>query len=92
MLIILSQSAVVRGAALRGLEGIAPQMKHVRRHYGIVLTKRFREGIDPEGKHFFDRMDNTKRCRDTMEWLISKASNQRAVQDASHSVNYHHFI
>jgi len=75
MLILLSQSAVVRGAALRGLEGIAPRMKHVRRHYGIELAKPFREGIDPEEKHFFDRMDNRKRCRSRMEWLISKASN-----------------
>jgi hypothetical protein len=87
MLILLSQSAVVRGAALRGLEGIAPRMKHVRRHYGIELRKRFREGIDPEEKHFFDRMDNTKLCSSRMEWLISKASNQRAVQDMSCSVN-----
>jgi hypothetical protein len=86
MLILLSQSAVVRGAALRGLEGIAPRMKHVRRHYGIELSMPFREGIDPEKKHFFNRMDNTKRCN-RMEWLISKASNQRAVQDMSYSVN-----
>lgn len=87
MLILLSQSAVVRGAALRGLEGIAPRMKHVRRHYGIDVVKRFREGIDPEEKHFFDRMNNTKRCHSRMKWLISKASNQRAVQDKSYSVN-----
>jgi hypothetical protein len=87
MLILLSQSAVVRGATLRGLEGIAPRMKHVRRHYGIDLSKCFREGIDPEEKHFFDRMDNTKRCRHRMEWLISKASNQGAVQDMSYLVN-----
>jgi hypothetical protein len=53
-------------------------MKHVRRHYGIELSMPFREGIDPEKKHFFDRMDNMKRC-DRMEWLISKASNQTAV-------------
>ena len=62
-------------------------MQHVRRHYGIVLAKHFREGIDPEDKHFFDGMDNMKRCRSRMEWLISKASNQRAVQDKSYSVN-----
>ncbi|KAF7905182.1 uncharacterized protein EAF01_005703 [Botrytis porri] len=37
------QSAVVRGAALRGLEGIAPRVKQVRRHYGVCLGKVFRE-------------------------------------------------
>ncbi|TVY34708.1 Chaperone protein DnaK [Lachnellula subtilissima] len=68
---IFCQSAVVRGAALRGLEGIAPRMKHVRRHYGISLNKLFRKGIDPKEKLY--RMDNTKLCRDRMDWLISKA-------------------
>lgn len=36
------QSAVVHGAALRGLEGISPQIKQLRRHYGICLGMPFR--------------------------------------------------
>ena len=73
---LFSQSAVVRGAALRGLEGIAPRMKHVRRHYGFAWGMPFREGIDPEGYAFFDSLDNTKFCRHRMNWLISKASHR----------------
>lgn len=69
-----SQSAVVLGAALRGLEGIAPRVKHARRHYGIVVHMPFREGIDPEDKAFTSPWDNTKRCNDRMIWLISKVS------------------
>ncbi|KAM0129318.1 hypothetical protein ACHAP3_007821 [Botrytis cinerea] len=54
------QSAVVRGAALRGLEGIAPRVKHLRRHYGISLDKSFREGIDPEEDSYVDGDEITK--------------------------------
>jgi hypothetical protein len=64
----------VRGAALRGLEGIAPRVKHARRHYGIALSMVFREGIDPESLSFVDSWDNTRRCEDRMEWIISKVS------------------
>lgn len=64
----------MRGAALRGLEGIAPRVKHLRRHYGISLDKSFREGIDPEEDSYVDVWGNLKRCRGRMEWLILKAS------------------
>ncbi|OBT74750.1 hypothetical protein VF21_06621 [Pseudogymnoascus sp. 05NY08] len=66
------QSAVVRGAALRGLEGMAPRMKRSRRHYGVGLNMPFREGKDPEGKSFRDRFEDQKYCLDRVEWLISK--------------------
>ncbi|CAD6450069.1 da6a4bb9-e93e-481b-ba9f-35eb6b8a01e0 [Sclerotinia trifoliorum] len=66
------QSAVVRGAALRGLKGISPQIKQLRRHYGICLAMPFREGIDPEESAFIDTWNNLKRCRGRMWWLIFK--------------------
>ena len=65
---------MVRGAALRGLEGIAPRMKRARRHYGIGVDKSFREGKDPEEKGYVDDFDN-KYCQGRVEWLIAKASN-----------------
>lgn len=69
---IVSQSAVVRGAAIRGLEGIAPRVKYARRHYGISVTYLFREGVDPEDTAYTDNWDNSRRCRDRMCWIISK--------------------
>ncbi|TGO11634.1 hypothetical protein BTUL_0105g00240 [Botrytis tulipae] len=66
------QSAVVRGAALRGLEGIAPRVKHLRRHYGIRLGFPFREGIDPENQSFIDCWDNIKYCGNRMSWPANK--------------------
>ncbi|KAH8808655.1 Hsp70 family protein-like protein [Xylogone sp. PMI_703] len=78
------QSAVVCGAALRGLEGIAPRVKYARRHYGISLNFPFREGIDPEEKAFFDEWDDTKRCMHRMQWLISKGD--EVVQGTSRTV------
>jgi hypothetical protein len=72
-LIFWRQSAVVRGAALRGLEGIAPRMKRARRHYGIGLGIQFREGTDPEELAYIDDFE-VKMCRGRVKWLIAKAS------------------
>ncbi len=79
ILIILSQAAVVRGAALRGLEGTAPRIKYARRHYGIQLGMKFREGIDPEEDAYISLLDNTKRCAGRMKWLISKVGHQETA-------------
>ncbi|KAF4634009.1 hypothetical protein G7Y89_g4107 [Cudoniella acicularis] len=66
------QSAVVLGAALRGLEGIAPRVKRLRRHYGVAVASSFREGIDPESLAYFDTLENKKLCLNRMKWLIFK--------------------
>ncbi|TGO59243.1 hypothetical protein BOTNAR_0166g00110 [Botryotinia narcissicola] len=75
------QSAIVRGAALRGLEGIAPRFKQTRRHYGISLSMPFREGIDPEEDSYIDPWGNLKRCSGRMEWLIFKAKPPEYLSD-----------
>jgi hypothetical protein len=75
MLIRFSQAAVVRGAALRGLEGLAPRIMHARRHYGMSVSRPFLENIDPEDRSFLWHMDKAKYCSGRMKWLISKASN-----------------
>ena len=77
LLISCSQSAVLRGAALRGLEGLAPRIKHARRHYGLSGGFPFRENIDPENRSYFKSTDNTKYCSGRMEWLISKVSSTK---------------
>jgi hypothetical protein len=65
----------VRGAALRGLEGIAPRMKQARKHYGFALGMSFREGKDPEEKAYISEFDNQKYCEERMKWVISKVRN-----------------
>jgi hypothetical protein len=75
LLISCSQSAVLRGAALRGLEGLAPHIKHARRHYGVSGRDFFRENIDPEYRSYIDPMSNKKYCSERMKWLISKVNN-----------------
>ncbi|KAH6672241.1 Hsp70 family protein-like protein [Halenospora varia] len=66
------QSAVVRGAALRGLQGVTPRIRKVRRHYGVEANMEFQEGLDPEEKSFIDDWDGKKICEDRISWLISK--------------------
>lgn len=75
-----SQSAVVRGAALRGLEGIAPRKKHARRHYGVGSGQLFREGIDPEENSFVSQFDEKKYCDHRTNWMIGKASCQKTFE------------
>jgi hypothetical protein len=77
LLIVLRQSAVVRGAALRGLEGIAPRAKRARRHYGFRCGMLFREGIDPEDRAYIRDFDDLKCCGGRVEWLVAKASNEK---------------
>jgi hypothetical protein len=68
------QATIVKGAALRGLEGIKPTKKRCRRHYGFRIAEKFREGIDPEEDAFRDEFDGTKYCSGMTRWQITKAS------------------
>jgi hypothetical protein len=68
-----SQAAIVKGAALRGLEGLKPSITIATRHYGWSVGIRFREGIDDEKNSYIDQFDNLKRCRGRMKWVIDMA-------------------
>lgn len=69
-----SQAAIVKGAALRGLEGLKPTITIATRHYGWSLDLLFREGIDDEENSYIDVYDGTKRCRGRMDWAINMVS------------------
>ncbi|OCK73988.1 actin-like ATPase domain-containing protein [Lepidopterella palustris CBS 459.81] len=66
------QAAIVRGAALRGLENIAPVRKRCRRHYGFQLSSKFREGIDPDDDATYDLWTKEKLCSTNICWQIKK--------------------
>lgn len=66
------QAAIVRGAALRGLEDIAPVRKRCRRHYGFILHDTFREGIDPQADAGYDAWSGRKVCVTRINWQIKK--------------------
>ncbi|KKY15950.1 putative hsp70-like protein [Diplodia seriata] len=66
------QATVVRGAALRGLEGLTPLYRQARRHYGYSLNMEFREGIDPESRACSSRFSGWKLCRGRMDWVLYK--------------------
>lgn len=69
------QAAIVRGAALRGLVGIAPRKRRCRRHYGFLISRPFQAGIDPAEDAFIDPYDGIKMCKNQMLWLAAKVSN-----------------
>ncbi|PYI31866.1 actin-like ATPase domain-containing protein [Aspergillus indologenus CBS 114.80] len=66
------QTAIVRGAALRGLEGIRPSTKRCRRHYGFSRGIPFREGYDDEKNAYIDAFHDKKRVGGIMKWMIAK--------------------
>jgi hypothetical protein len=68
-----SQAAIVKGAALRGLEGLKPSITIATRHYGWSSPFRFREGIDDEKNADIDKFYNIKSCRGRMVWVIDMA-------------------
>ncbi|KAM3505005.1 hypothetical protein MY11210_008142 [Beauveria gryllotalpidicola] len=66
------QEAVVRGAAIRGLEGTEPDKLICRRHYGFSWGMPFRPGIDDE-RYAYESF-GTKFCSGHMNWMIAKGS------------------
>ncbi|ESZ94268.1 hypothetical protein SBOR_5336 [Sclerotinia borealis F-4128] len=65
-------TAVMRGAAIRGLEGIAPRLKYARRHYGFEICRKFRNGIDDETYAYIDDFSNEKYCTGRLMWCVDK--------------------
>lgn len=75
-LLFSSQAAIVKGAALRGLEGIRPTNTIARYHYGWAWAEPFRDGIDNEEHSYIDDFSNMKMCSQRMHWPIKKVSSQ----------------
>jgi hypothetical protein len=65
-----SQAAIVRGAAIRGLEGTVPDKLICRRHYGFSWGLPFRVGIDEERYGYTSF--GSKFCSGHMNWMIAK--------------------
>ncbi|KAE8446939.1 hypothetical protein EG329_011421 [Mollisiaceae sp. DMI_Dod_QoI] len=66
------QEAIVKGAALRGLEILTPTVRLARRNYGYGISKDFREGHDDENDAYYSEWDGTKRCGTRVQWFLSK--------------------
>ncbi|KAH7058858.1 hypothetical protein B0J12DRAFT_696532 [Macrophomina phaseolina] len=66
------QSAVARGAAIRGLEGLMPSSRKSRRHYGYEIGMPFRHGIDPIDKRYREAWTGKMYCSEGMKWVVRK--------------------
>jgi hypothetical protein len=56
-------------------------MKQSRRHYGIGVSKLFREGKDPEEKSYTRVFDNSKFCHGRINWVISRVWSSHILSD-----------
>lgn len=66
------QSAIARGAALRGLEG-GPGSKQCRRHYGVQINQEFLPAVHGERYDtYIDGLTGRKYCKNVMDWMILK--------------------
>lgn len=74
------QAAIVKGAAMRGLEGTTPDRTYCRRHYGYVTNLPFEPG-DPESHSFIDTFDGKKICLNRTKWIVSKG---QSISELTH--------
>ena len=85
--IMYSWSAVVRGAAAKGLEGDgrAPIKKRkCRRHYGTGCGQVFDPDKHRESDAYMCAFTNRKRAGDQMSWLVNKGQDL-STDDSSHA-------
>jgi len=64
-------SAVVRGAAVRGLDGSMVIAKRAKRCYGIGVHQEFREGVDRE-EDSFECPIKGKRADGYIDWVVRR--------------------
>ncbi|KAF3892548.1 Actin-like ATPase domain-containing protein [Trichophyton interdigitale] len=80
------QTAIVKGAALRGLWGLQVTTKRCRRHYGFKWSIPFRQGIDREKHAYIDEFTRKKMVGGIMKWMISKG--EKYTENHTHTVDY----
>ena len=77
------QEAIVKGAALRGLEGLRPNKRLARRHYGYSISLPFRDGVDNEDYAWTSSWDGRRWCSHRMTWFLSKGDSIDGFQKKS---------
>ncbi|KAJ5673177.1 hypothetical protein N7507_002304 [Penicillium longicatenatum] len=85
------QASVVKGAALRGLNGMKPEKRKCRLHYGFKINKNFRESIDPQWRSVPAEWDGRKLCSDRMVWLIAKGKAMGKEDSIPYDVSRVHY-
>jgi hypothetical protein len=78
-------SAVVRGAAVKGLEGAKKNMiktRKCRRHYGTDYCARFSARRHKEADSYVDSYDGIKSVRNQMRWLLTLGQDVSTSKDA----------
>ncbi|CZT22028.1 related to hsp70 protein [Ramularia collo-cygni] len=66
------QAAIVRGAALGGLQDIQPTSRRARMHYGIAVSQPFDPVIHQVRDSFADKWDGSPRAGSQIKWSLNK--------------------
>ena len=86
-----SWSAVVRGAAAKGLEiggkGLVKNRK-CRRHYGTDSCPSFIYGVHAQTDAYIDDFDGVQRARDQMAWLVKRGQNLSSSTTAKSKLTF----
>jgi hypothetical protein len=90
-----SWSAIVRGAAAKGLEGDgrAPiKNRKARRNYGTGCYRDFVAGQHTEGDSFICAFTGIKSAKNQTRWLIIKGQNLSTSEGAHTKVPFHQYF
>ncbi|KAL1390091.1 hsp70-like protein [Phyllosticta capitalensis] len=66
------QGAIMKGAVIRGLEGLKPNVRISRHHYGFGISLPFREGKDRPEDMWVGSFDRQKMAYNRMCWALKK--------------------
>ncbi|KAH7396593.1 Hsp70 family protein [Phaeosphaeria sp. MPI-PUGE-AT-0046c] len=84
-------SAIVRGAAVKGLEGDGRtpiKNRKCRRHYGTDCTSLFVSGKHREGDSYICPYTGGKRAANQMSWLLRKGQDLSTMADSHASYSF----
>ncbi|KAK7514986.1 uncharacterized protein IWZ02DRAFT_372593 [Phyllosticta citriasiana] len=68
------QGAIMKGAVIRGLEGLKPNVRISRQHYGFGISLPFRDGKDRPEDMWIGSFDRQRMAYNRMCWALKKAS------------------
>jgi hypothetical protein len=84
-----SWSAIVRGAAFKGLDNdgvTAVNARKCRRHYGVCCSVLFKPGVHREADSYQNEYRDMKYASNQINWIIGKGEELQATRETHGSI------